>query len=114
MGFKLKHRRARDALWRYARSVDRPVTLDEMLNNATLLSGKRVREARSCGPKNSKAFGQCLKRDPRFKIVGQTTIPSTYGTKQVSLWALEKDEDWHSWVGCMWDNKHQRWKVERE
>ena len=110
MGFKLKHRRARDAMWRYAREINEPLTLEQMLDNATLLSGKRVREARSCGPKNAKSFGQCLKRDSRFEIVGQITIPSTYGYKKVSLWALVKDEEWHTYMGCEWDDKHQRWK----
>ena len=99
MGFKLKHKLARDALWRYVRTKNEPVTLDEMLANATLLNGTKLKHARTCGPKNAKAFGQVLKRDPRFEIVGQVVIESFGRTrKQVSLWALVKDEEWHEWL----------------
>tara|TARA_R110000824_G_scaffold32561_1_gene105028 strand:+ start:4023 stop:4346 length:324 start_codon:yes stop_codon:yes gene_type:complete len=99
MGFKLKHKLARDALWQYARRKNQPVTLDEMLANAILLNGKKLKHARSCGPKNGKSFGQVLKRDPRFEIVGQVVIESFGGIKkQVSLWALVKDDEWHNWL----------------
>ena len=68
----LKHRLMRDAMYRYAKKVGYACTADEMINNSTLLNGKIVKDARCCGPKNSRQISSILSRDPRFMMVGKT------------------------------------------
>jgi len=98
MGLKLKHKRTRDAMWRYARTKNKPMTLSELIDGAVLLNGTPLRESRSCAPKTPRAFGQVLHRDPRFEIVGQVYVRTLASSKRVSLWALVKDEEWYGGV----------------
>jgi len=80
---KIKHRLMRDAMYRYAKNIDRPCTTEEMINHATLLDGTPIENAKCCSPKSVLHASSLIMRDPRFIACGL----QTHGSRRM-LWGV--------------------------